>query len=78
MRSAAEIDLLRRITRRLDAKIEAERPKWEALVRAEHAGDPRMAELAVEVMDEELRAMPEQILDEVLVAESLKIKERLH
>ena len=76
MRSAQEIALLQRITARLEAKIEAERPRWEALVRAEHAGDPRMAELAVEVMDEELRAMPERILDELL-AEPLK-QERLH
>ena len=76
MRSAQERELLQRITARLDAKIADERPRWERLVRAEHAGDPRMAELAVEVMDEELRAMPERILAELL-AEPLK-KERLH
>ena len=76
MRSAQERELLQRITARLEEKIEAERPRWERLVRAEHAGDPRMAELAVEVMDEELKALPEQILNELL-AEPLK-HERLH
>ena len=69
MRSAHELEFLRRITAKLEMKLEADRPRLEAMVRAQHAGDERMTELALEALEEELDKMPERVLDELLADE---------
>jgi hypothetical protein len=76
MRSAAELELLRRITAKLEMRLETDRPRLEAMVRAQHAGDERMTELALEELEAQIANLPEIVLDELL-AEPLK-KERLH
>ena len=76
MRSAHELEFLRRITAKLEMKLEADRPRLEAMVRAQHAGDERMTKLALEALEAEIAKLPECILDELL-AELLK-QERLH
>jgi hypothetical protein len=65
MRSAHELELLRRITAKLEMRLEADRPRLEAMVRAQHAGDARMTELALEALEEEIAKMPERVLDEL-------------
>ena len=69
MRTAHELDLLRRITAKLEMRLETDRPRLEAMVRAQHAGDDRMTELALEALEEELDKMPEQVLDQLLRAD---------
>ena len=70
MITAAEI--LQSIT----ARIEAARPRLEALVRQQHAGDARMTELALEALEEELAKIPELVLENLL--EELPKPEAMH
>jgi hypothetical protein len=65
MRSAQELELLQRITARLDALLETDRPRLEAMVRAQHRGDERTTELALAALEEELAKMPEAVLDQL-------------
>ena len=75
-RAATELELLQRIKLRLNERLEVDRPTLERMVRAQHAGDPRMTELALAEFEAQIAKLPEQVLDELL-AEPLK-KERLH
>ena len=70
------VEILQRITARLDERIEADRPRLEAMVREQYAGDERMTAIALEALEDELAKIPGLVLAELL--EEIPKPEAMH